>query len=373
MSVRQKLIPYIHTDGETWKQFFVDPRSQIIYFEARINGRRIKFSTGEKVPNGVKAKRIANTELDRILGRKKTLVRSLINEELDLYLKVKDAENLSYFTIKSYQRGVADIRPFWGNKLPTEINRDTLTEWYEWWYKNRDIEMENVVKWMRNFCKYLSQKVVGGFPVLPAVPTISDPRRKQTLISRANKKERIILPDDFTTIHTTAENWIHQIIVLFMYTMATRIDETLKLDFAKTIFLDEAVPKYRWFAGQNKADLVGQHALHLSLIEPLKQLRELRRSEGTTLLFPQKTNNQVAISEQQIDWDGWRKRADLGWHWTPHTFRHTCLTNVLNDARVPQLVACKQYRVSPQVALKTYMKTKEDTMLSLRDVIEVKL
>lgn len=379
MSKNQILLQYYHSsvdkDGkpfkEKWDHYFYDPRTGIIYFEKKHNGKRIKFSTKETNPH--KAKRFANAEFDRRTNNRKSHVRNTIGEELDLYLKVKESENLSYFTIKSYQRGVKDIREFWGDRMPSEINRDTLTEWYAWWPRNKDIEMENVVKWMRNFCKYLSQKVVNGLPVLPAVPTIKDPNKKQIDIARANNKERIISADEFKIIHSKAEDWIHQIVVLFMYTMATRIDETLKLEFGKTIFLDEDIPKYKWHAGQNKADLVGQHALHTKLIGPLKRLRALRESEGTTKLFPQKKDNSKSISEQQIEWEFWRERADLGWNWTPHTFRHTCLTNVLNDPRVPQLVACKQYRVSPQVALKVYMKTKAETMLSLRDVIEVKL
>jgi integrase len=193
------------------------------------------------------------------------------------------------------------------------------------------------------------------------------------MIARANKKERVISKDEFKTIYETAENEVHQLIVLFMYTMGSRIDETLKLDFTRTIILDDENPQYRWFGGQNKANLLGKHALNSSLIEPLKRLRDQRKAEGTDLLFPQKTNIHAALSEQQIEWELWRKRAALGWHWTPHTFRHTCLTNVLNDPRFPQLVVCKQYRVSPQTAAATYVKTKLETMLLLKDAIEVEL
>lgn len=372
MSAGQKLVPYIHTDGQIWKHYFVDTKSQIIQFEARINGKKIKFSTKEKFPNGVKAKRFANAELERRLGKKKVIVQNLIKEELDLYKKVKDAENLSYFTIKSYERGIRDIKLFWGDMLPHEINRDNLALWYEWWPKNKPgVEIENCIKWMRNFCKYLSQKTVNGMPILPAVPTITDPKRKQTMINRANKKQRIFTPEEIKVICDTAESWIYALVIKFMTTMATRIDETLELEFEKTIFLDEPIPVYRWFAGQNKADLVGQHALHLSLIEPLKKLREIRRAEGTRKLFPQKLNNQVGLREQQIDWNGWRKRANLGWHWTPHTCRHYCLTVIFNDPRVPQLVACKQFRISAKVAEETYVKTRVETMLLLRDIVEV--
>lgn len=380
MSSRQKLIPYVHNFlnergepvNETWKQYFIDVRSGVIYFEGKIGGRRIKFSTKEKYPSGIKAKRYANAELSRRLGKKQNQVRTLIKEELALYLKVKDSENLSYATVMSYRRGVRQIEKFWGNMLPSEINRDTLTEWYAWWkIKNPDIQMEAAIKWLRNFCVYLSEKVINGMPMLPAVPKISDPNRNRIMIARANKKERIISKDEFKIILDTAENPIHQLIVLFMYTMATRIDETLKLKFGETIFLDEKIPIYKWFLGQNKADLVGKHALHLELIPRLKALYEIRKAEGTTMLFPQKLNNQQGLSEQQIEWAAWRKRANLGWLWTPHTFRHTCLTTLFNDPKNPQMIVCKQYRVSAQTAMGTYVKTMEETMLLLRDAIQV--
>jgi len=370
----QKLLPIvIEVKGEKQRleHFFTDAKTGIIYYQRRINGKKFCFSTGETNLN--KAKSEANKRLEARLGIKKVYVRDQIKDELKAYEKVKDSENLSYFTIKSYKRGIQDIALFWGEKFPHEITRDNLALWYDWWRANKDIEMENAVKWMRNFCKYLSQKTHNGMPILPAVPTISDPNRKKIMIARANKKERIISPAEFKLIHDSALNYKDALIVRIMYTMATRIDETLNLDFEKTILLDEPIPLYQWFAGQNKADLVGRHALHLSLISDLKTLRDERTKEGTSLLFPQSKNNQKPLREQMIDWDAWRKRAALTWHWTPHTFRHTCLTNILNDPRFPQIVACKQYRVSPQVALKTYVKTKEETMLLLRDAIEVKL
>jgi hypothetical protein len=74
-----------------------------------------------------------------------------------------------------------------------------------------------------------------------------------------------------------------------------------------------------------------------------------------------------------IDWDGWRERAGLGWDWASHIMRHTCLTNLFNDAKNPQAVICKQYRVSLAVALKTYVKVTRESMLAIRDSIEVKL
>lgn len=372
MSSHQKLVPYLHTDGKTWPHYFVDERSGIIYFEKKHNGKRVKFST--KVKSGVKARVFANAEFDRRIGKKKSHVRTLIKEELRAWVKVKESEDLDYDTLNNIRRAAKQIGEYWGDMLPDEITVDSAPLWYEYWQlKHSDISIENAVKYMNAFCRYLNQKVVGGQALLPAVPKFSAPDRKVRMIARKKKQERILTTDEFTKIFQAASSDEERIAALFMYTMAARVEETLTLDFDRTILLDQDVPAYRWFAGQNKADLVGEHALPSVLIPYLEALREVRKSQGTTLLFPQKINNQVPLKEQQIDWNSWRDRADLGWHWTSKIFRHTCLSNLFNDPRNPQATICKQYRVSLQVALETYVKTTRAAMLLMRDIIEVKI
>jgi|GEM_PF-3833904 len=373
MKLNQKLIPYVHTDGEKWDYFRVDPISQIIYFEKKHNGKRIKFSTKEKVPNGIKAKRFANLEFDRRTGKKiKQGLFSLIKEELESYLKLKETEGLKCDTMNNV-RGVLQINEYWGKKLPHEITRDTFADWVSWWrQKHSDIQMENAIKYFNNFCTYLHQKVVNDRPLLPSSLRFKDPNMKQIKAKRARKKERIFTHEEFKLVHDTAANEVEALIVHLMYTMATRIDETLKLDFSR-IILDRDVPVYRWSSDNNKAGKIGEHALHPSLIRPLKRLREMRRAEGTILLFPQLRDNQKARAEQDVDWDEWRKRADLDWHWTPHIFRHTCLTLLFNDAKNPQAIICKLYRTSLQVALETYIKVTQESTIAMRDSIHVDL
>lgn len=372
----QKLIPYIHPeDGKAWDYFFVDVKSQIIYFEKKHNGKRIKFSTKEKYPGGgVRAKRFANAEFDRRIGKKKVFVKNLIKEELELWLKVKEAENLAYDTMNNIRRAARQIEEFWGDMLPNEITIDNAPLWYEFWKLNHpDISIENAVKYMNNFCEYLSQKQVNGVALLAAVPKFADPDRKKALIKRKKKKERILTAAEFKTIYATASRLEDRVLALFMYTMATRVDETLKARFGVHIILDGDIPVYRWFIGSNKADLAGEHALHPALIPLLKELYLLRKAEGTDCLFPQKNNNQNPLREQQIDWDTWREKANLGWHWTSHIFRHSCLSELFNNPTNPQATICKQYRVSLAVALDTYIKTTKAAMLALRDAIKVEL
>lgn len=373
MSKNQKLVPYKDSSGKAYPYFYVDTATGVIYFRKTYNGRRIKFSC--KTTNITVAIRFANKEFDSKTGKsKKGLARSLIKDELPLWLKVKDAEGLKPDSIKNVRNGIKQIEAFWGDKFPDEITRDNLSEWpAEFAKQYPGQQMENAIKQMRGFCRYLAEKSVNGVPLLPTVPKITDPNRKKIMAARKKKKERIFTSDEFKIIHSTAEEPLEALVVLFMYTMATRIDETLNLCFDDQILLDVEPPVYRWSVGQNKADLWGQHALHPILIGPLTELRKQRTAERTSRLFPQKKDNSKPMREQMIGWKGWRKRAALDWHWTSHTMRHTCLSNLFNDERNPQALICKLYRVSLAVAIETYIKPTKSGIEKMRTAIEVSL
>lgn len=368
----QKFQAFVDGDGKTWANYFVDVKTNIIYFIKRHKGRRIFFSTHET--NGVKAKRFANAEYERRVGKRGPVTQSLVMDEVPLWLKVKESENLKYDTMNNVRRGADEILEFWGDKLPSEIDADSITEWVEWWAKHKSpLQMENAIKYMRNFCKYLARKVVNGRPLLAAVPRIVDPNAKKIRRARKKKKENIFVSKDFVRIYETAGSLENRILALFMYTMASRVTETLELSFDSEIFLDHNPPIYKWSDGQNKADLDGFHALHPSLIKPLNELRAIREAQGTKRLFPQKYNPEAPLKSQQIDWDAWRDRAGISWHWTAHTFRHTCLSNLFNDPKNPQLLICKLYRISLKEAEETYVKPTIEGIALMRDSLRVEL
>jgi integrase len=153
-----------------------------------------------------------------------------------------------------------------------------------------------------------------------------------------------------------------------MYTHACRITETLEMRFGHEIDLKNK--RYVWSDGQNKADLDGWHSLHPSLIGPLHVAYEERVSER---LFPQLHDTGKALKSQQIDWQSWRDRAGLDFDWTPHTFRHTCLSNLFNDPANPQALICKLYRVSLATAMESYVHPTESGREILAKAIKVEL
>lgn len=362
--------------------FYFDRKTKVIYFLKSIENRKVKFTTKIRASGDpasaaaeiARAKRFANTKLRDKLNSKKARVRTLIKDELELWLKVKEGEGHKYDTLNNIKRAKLQIEEYWGDRFPHEINRDNLTSWYAWWSENKaDLQMENAVKYLRNFCRYLAEKTVDDLPLLPAVPTIKDPGFREARARRQKKKENIFTAADFRKIYATAPGMPEEVLVLFMYLMATRIDETLNLRFGEEILLDRDVPVYRWRIGQNKADLWGEQALHPELIDPLLYLLAARTAAGTNRLFPQQRDISKAMREQMIDWDSWRTRAAIGWHWTPHTFRHTCLSNLFGNPKLPQALICKQYRVSLQTAMEHYIKTTHEGMLLLRDALKVEL
>lgn len=373
MSKGQILHPLFNNESRV-HDYYYDQETDMIYFRKSIEGKIIKFSTGVKRPNILGAKRFANSALRKKLNKRKNNISTLISDELISFQKVKDSENWKADSNKNIRNGIKQIKAFWGDKFPSEITADNIPLWFEWFKKEYPGQQkENAIKVMRMFTKYLGKKMVNGLPLLISVPTITDPDRKELLAHRQKRKERVFEGDDFKRVYDSGLDEAEKLVVLFMYLMATRIDETLKLRFGYEILLDQEPPVYQWTVGQNKADLVGRHAIHESLIEPLRKLREQRKVEGTPYLFPSRTDIAKPSYEQMIDWASWRDRAKIGWHWTTHTCRRSCLTDLFADENNPQILICKLYRVSLAVAFEHYIKTTKTGILKMQNAKKVSL
>lgn len=367
----QKLNPLIWK-GEVQQNFYLDQESGIIYFKKSHAGEKIKFTTKLPWLEFIKAKRYANQEFNRRIGKNRIVANNLIKDELPLWVRVKESEDLARDTMNNIRRAKMQIEWFWGTQFPSDITRDNCAVWYDWWARNHsDIDMENAIKYMRNFCRYLAQKIVNGRPLLPAVPDIRDPNYKKIRRRRKKAKENILTLKDFKKILSTAASERDKLIILIMYTMATRITETLEMRFGKEIHLSDMGWIYRWSDGQNKANLDGWHTLHPALIKPIED--HYNETSTSQYLFPQKHDTGKPLREQMIDWQAWRDRAGLEHHWTPHTFRHTCLSNLFNDPANPQALICKLYRVSLAVAMESYIKPTEEGRERMAKAIKVAL
>lgn len=370
----QKLEPIFNDDGQRVAGLFKDPRSNIIYSITSIKNKKHKFSTKIKYPNVSQAKRAANLRLSEIFGSNKKSITPLIKDEIPKYILLKESEGLDPKTLAVVRRVMKRrIEPFWGQMQAQEITREKMPEWFSWLHEKFPGEQHfNDVKYMRNFCRYLNQTQHNGRALLPAIPRIVDPDHKRVIAVRKKKNERIFTKAEFRKIIKVADQ-TERLASLIMYTMATRIEETLTMSFDDQVVWENRRWQYVWSAGQNKADHEGRHDFPSALTAALTTRKEHSRKLGSLRLFPQVYNSQAPLRAQQIDWDGWRARAKLGWHWTSKTFRHTCLSNLFNDEKLPQALILKLYRISLAVALDVYVKPTESGREKMRNATEAYL
>lgn len=376
--------------AERAADLFMDTKTRVIYFVKSIENRKVKFTTKVKLSLELetrtaeiaRARKAANAKLRQKLNEtKRPVLRSLIVDELELWYQVKASEGLDDSTLAVVRRAKDRLAEYWGNKFPSELKTDNMPAWYQWYAENYPgQQMFNQVKYLRNFCRFLAEKYVGDTPMIPTVPRITVPNAKADRARRKRKKARVFTAAEQRTLVRTAPAASEIVTAedigtaaLIMYTMATRIEETLGMAFKREIILDAEIPVYRWTIGQNKTDAEGEAALHKALIPRLQELYLRREAQGTSLLFPQARDPQSPLKPQQIDWDGWRASANLGYHWTAHTFRHTCLTNLFSDPNIPHALIIKLYRVSLKTALEHYIQTTREGLLKMRDAIEVSL
>jgi integrase len=261
----QRLVPFIDEFGEKHSGIYIDLETDILYYVKKHENKLIKFSLKRKRDQLIAAKRYANSELPRMLGKSKQRKSVPFNDDgLDQFLAKKQTEGLDETTLKRIETTVRiKLRPFWGRRLASEINDDTVIEWLDWYMTNFPGEtLDNAVKYLRAYANWLHKQIRFGQPVLLVVPKIKDPNQKQTKSARKKKTDRVLTGDEFKSIYATAENPEQALAALFMFTMASRIDETLNLKFGEQIRLDLSPPQYVWSIGQNKADHEGSHDLH---------------------------------------------------------------------------------------------------------------
>lgn len=372
--MKQKLEKVFDKNGQRVSGLFKDPRSQIIYSITSFKNKKHKFSTKVKFPNVSGAKRVANLRLSEIFGSNKKSITPLIKDEIPKYILLKESEGLDPKTLAVIRRVMEKrIEPFWGDMQTTEITREKIPDWFASLHREFPGEQHfNDVKYLRNFSKYLSETQFNGKSLLPAVPRIIDPDHKRVIAVRKKKNERIFTTKEFRKILKVADD-TENLAAMIMYTMATRIEETLTMEFDAQVVWKNRRWQYVWTAGQNKADHEGRHDFPTALSTTLAARKANCLKLGTKRVFPQAYNPQAPLRAQQIDWDGWRERAKLGWHWTSKTFRHTCLSNLFNDEKLPQALILKLYRISLAVALDVYVKPTESGREKMRNAIEAYL
>ena len=344
--------------ADLYKEFFVDPKSRVIYFMKRMDGRLHQFST--------KAKEFANAKLKKEIRSGKN-IRTLISTEISAYIDVRDAAairgDIDMKTMGVIRRSLGRAKEFWGDLRPEEITDEKWLEFVKWHEANYPKQtLFNVRKYFKSLCKYMRGKVVNGRPVLLADPRLFDPNATRERKARKKRKSRILTKDEINAI-LAASNQRDKTIILLMYTMGFRIDEACGLRW-DNLDLSPTDPVYKFGEDDNKAGHEGLQSLSTEVYEILKAWP--RTSE---YVFPQKHDVSKRCRPQMIDWKAIKKTSEVTWSWTAHTFRHTCLTELFTNVALSQAAIMKCYRISLRTALEHYIHLDKAARTTLRDAI----
>lgn len=362
----RKLIPYIDEKGKEVENYKVYSVGGNIYFRKMIDGEEISFSTGVK--NITKAKMIAGKRLKKDFGKAKVATKSTIGEELQIYLAARLKEDIGKSTKKNIKNAIRDLMPFWKHKMAFEITSDEWLEYCEWHKFEYGTQVENAHKYFKAFCRWLHQPRKGRGSGIPFIPILKNPESKSVRINRKRKKERVFTPEEFTKIYRVCEG-DRKLLVTLMYTMAFRVEsDALSARWAQ-FKLDAEVPYFYFGEGDNKAGLEGRQAIHSLALRLLIQQRNI--SGHSEFVFPLKNNPTQYTKRGAFSWGEVKEKSGVSWGWTPHTFRHSCLTN-LAERGFPQHLICKCFRISNQEFMETYAHLTPEGLLKMQNAIEVK-
>lgn len=366
--MKKTLKPLLDKDGAEVAGYKVYEAGGVIYFRQMIDGEEIKFSTGET--SLVKARMVVGRELKRRLERYTSKVKTLLGDEIEKYIAVREKDEITADAMKNIRNGLKQVKPFWQNKLPSEITADSWRECYEWFKVNHPtIQFENANKVFRTFCKWLNQPTKDRGVLIFYVPTIKNPEAKKTRKERKRRKSRIFTDEEFTKIYQACE-LREQVLVLLMYTMAFRVESDALSARWDQFHMHAELPFYHFGEFDNKAGLEGRQAIHEVTLEHLKRLKEV--TGHSEFVFPQQNDPTKHLRRAMIDWPAIRKKSGVTWDWSAHRFRHSCLTK-LAERGFPMHLICKCYRISAQEFMNTYAHLTPEGLASMQNAMVVVL
>lgn len=354
--------------GSDVPDFYLDSRSGIFYFIKSIEGKVIKFST--KTTNLTTAKRVAAKELKKRLNLKKPTAQPLLGYWMKKYLKEKlEDSSIGESAKKNAKNSIKQAFEFFRDYRPEEITKDLWGEFYAWHKRTYGFQFENAHKYFRNFLNWLSEERYFGQPVLFSVPRLQNPESKETRKARKEKKDHIFSDREFKKIYDVCGDR-ERVLILLMFTMGFRVESDALSAKWKQFKFDLDPPVYIFGEFDNKAGLEGRQAIHSLALE---HLLEWRKTAGySEWVFPQKNDPTKHLRAQMINWAELRAKAKIGWHWTAHTFRHSCLTRLAERGH-PMHLICKCFRISAQEFMQTYAHLTPEGISQMQNAIEVEL
>ena len=226
--------------------------------------------------------------------------------------------NYSKNTVKNYQYDLKEFYDYF-KIIPEEYSsiREYLMELYKKNYQKKSIARK--ISSLRSFYKYLfSENKIKNNPMI----LISNPKLDKKLPKYLNYEELekvLLIPDDTTLIGAR-----DALILEMLYSTGIRVSELVNIKLSDINFEEF---KIKILGKGNKERIVYYGDI---CFKKLKNYLKLRKSTNE-YLFLNKHGNQLSdrLVRQIVDEVG--KKANLKMKISPHVFRHTFATHMLNE------------------------------------------
>ena len=226
--------------------------------------------------------------------------------------------NYSKNTVKNYQYDLKEFYDYF-KIIPEEYSsiREYLMELYKKNYQKKSIARK--ISSLRSFYKYLfSENKIKNNPMI----LISNPKLDKKLPKYLNYEELekvLLIPDDTTLIGAR-----DALILEMLYSTGIRVSELVNIKLSDINFEEF---KIKILGKGNKERIVYYVDI---CFKKLKNYLKLRKSTNE-YLFLNKHGNQLSdrLVRQIVDEVG--KKANLKMKISPHVFRHTFATHMLNE------------------------------------------
>jgi integrase len=213
---------------------------------------------------------------------------------------------------------------------------------------NSDSTRRGKITYYKQFLKWLVDEGHNQHITRAKIEKITSPQ------IRPLKTEKDILTHaELEQVLTSAETMRDRVMLMTLYESAGRADEIRLLTWQEVIFFDNYVD----ITLQSKTEHKRRIPLYLSYLLLKKWKQVLNPTSDDSYVFPLKLKEPY----KPFSYDGFLemvkrtvKRAEVQKKVTPHTFRHTRVTNLLQDGLSEQSVKLLAWGTEHTTMLKTY-------------------
>lgn len=253
-----------------------------------------------------------------------------MEEDAVLFIKYLDRElNFSENTIISYKRDLEKFAQYLKRK---QLNYKTITreEIRNYLKKLADENLKNSsisrnISCLRSFYNYL---VLEGKMENNLFKTVSNPKQEKKLPNFLSYEElrKIIDSIDITTPLGIRD----RLIIEIFYASGCRLSELINIKL-QDINREQKTIRIMGKGRKERTVYYGEYAAEILDLYLSKARSKLINNKDIAYLFLSKKGEQITIAEMEIIIRDIVKNLSLKTHVTPHTFRHTFATHLLNN------------------------------------------